>query len=589
VAHDAAGNPNSSPSPLIHSINSGSATYKPLLTTTEPSPSPNKNWIAELDFGRSVTGFEASDLQITNGAATISDLGSGKYRINVTSSVEGDVRVSLPANRVIDVNNRPNDASDPVIVRYVDTTNSDLGDAPAPYPTKIVDNGPFHRRGTLFLGTQIDAELDGQPNINATGDNTNGANDEDGIIFPMTLIVSSTTTTQSSYIVTSSVAGRLDAWIDFNGDGDWSDSGERIANALAIPAGRSIQNFTLPVGAMPGTSYARFRLSSIGGLNVTGPAVDGEVEDYAVTLVGGTGKELALQATELGAHQVSVVGNRILIGNQGAIYVDVPTAQIARLQGIETGGVVRYDLTGIGGGLPGVVRYPGSTGMVSLVGTAASINITQYGAEKLKGIEAVDLQPSESSTLLVTPADVRAIHESKRLRVLMNANDSLATTANWKFSTGRIESGVWIQPYTQGDATLEVVGARPWRNDVFPLDVDGDQSNSPLDVLTLVNAINSNAFPGGKLPSKSESSPSAFYDPDGDGNLSPLDVLMVVNELNRSSGGEGEGELLDRIQKPMTTIAIDQVMTEDMEELFSARRSSPRGGWTKPTKTTTTR
>ena len=31
-------------------------------------------------------------------------------------------------------------------------------------------------------------------------------------------------------------------------------------------------------------TYARFRLSSAGGLGVTGAATDGEVEDYAVTL-----------------------------------------------------------------------------------------------------------------------------------------------------------------------------------------------------------------------------------------------------------------------------------------------------------------
>jgi subtilisin family serine protease len=589
VANDAAGNPNSSPSPLIHSVNSGTSSYKPLLTTTERSPSPNKNWTAELDFGRVVTGFEASDLQITHGSATISDLGGGKYRINLVSSVEGDVRVTMPANRVIDANNRPNDASDPVTIRYVDTTNSDFGDAPVRYPTLLADNGPFHRRTALFLGTQIDAEPNGQSSVNATGDNTNGVNDEDGIVFPMTLIVSSTTTTQSSYVVTSSGAGRMDAWIDFNGDGDWSDSGEQIANALAIPAGRSIQSFTLPAGVFSGITYARFRLSSVGGLNVTGPAVDGEVEDYAVTLVGGAGKEWILQATELGAHQISVVGSRILIENQGAIYSDVPMAQIIRVQGIETGGLVRYDLTGIGGGLPGTVRYPGSAGMVSLAGTASTIDVTQYGAQKLNRIEVVDLQSSESSTLLVTPADVREINGAKRLRVLMNANDSLATTATWVVASGRLESGVWIQPYVQGDATLEVVGARPWRNEVIPFDIDSDRSVSPLDVLTLINAINSNTFPGGTLPTRSNSSPAGFYDPDGDGSLSPLDVLAVVNDLNRTRVSGGEGESSESMEELLASSAIDQVMMEDMEELFPTWRSTPQGGLARPRKLTITR
>ena len=42
--------------------------------------------------------------------------------------------------------------------------------------------------------------------------------------------------------------------------------------------------FTVPSGAVPGVTYARFRLSSAGGLLPTGLAPDGEVEDYVVEI-----------------------------------------------------------------------------------------------------------------------------------------------------------------------------------------------------------------------------------------------------------------------------------------------------------------
>jgi hypothetical protein len=89
----------------------------------------------------------------------------------------------------------------------------------------------------------------------------------------------------------NSIANYLDAWIDFNRDGDWNDPGEQIFTSLDLGTtngGREL-TFTIPQDAganvVNGNSYARFRVSSGGGLNPTGVANDGEVEDYEVTIV----------------------------------------------------------------------------------------------------------------------------------------------------------------------------------------------------------------------------------------------------------------------------------------------------------------
>ncbi len=85
--------------------------------------------------------------------------------------------------------------------------------------------------------------------------------------------------------LTASAAGKLDAWIDFNGDGSWGGPGEQIFSSVALTPGVNSLSFDVPSYAKVATTYARFRLSSSGGLGVAGRADDGEVEDYSVQIL----------------------------------------------------------------------------------------------------------------------------------------------------------------------------------------------------------------------------------------------------------------------------------------------------------------
>ena len=78
--------------------------------------------------------------------------------------------------------------------------------------------------------------------------------------------------------VTASAAAKLNAWIDFNSDGDWADAGEQIFSDQALVAGANLLNFSVPI-TPPDVTYARFRLSTSAGLSYVGAAPDGEVED----------------------------------------------------------------------------------------------------------------------------------------------------------------------------------------------------------------------------------------------------------------------------------------------------------------------
>ncbi|MCL6501490.1 MAG: DUF4214 domain-containing protein [Pirellulales bacterium] len=164
----------------------------------------------------------------------------------------------------------------------VEISGLDFGDAPASYGTLLADNGPRHALSPLFLGTAIDAEGDGLPGTDALGDDQSGSDDEDGVRLPSVLERGR----QAVIVVTASAAGMLDAWIDYDGNGRF-EAEEHIFGGVsqAVAAGDNSLGFTVPVGAVEGGTYARFRLSSAGGLAPTGLAPDGEVEDYRVEIL----------------------------------------------------------------------------------------------------------------------------------------------------------------------------------------------------------------------------------------------------------------------------------------------------------------
>ncbi|MCA9212925.1 MAG: hypothetical protein KDB27_07670 [Planctomycetales bacterium] len=172
----------------------------------------------------------------------------------------------------------------------------DFGDAPDPYPTLLSNNGAIHAiKPGVHLGDRVDAEVDGQPNSNATGDDSQRAyglplDDEDGIQFATPLVPGQ----QASIDVTASVDGYLSMWLDYNRDANWTGPDDAVFIGQVIPAGVSTITFTVPTTATPDASvptFARFRFSDEQAVQrastdlTVADAPTGEVEDYAVLIV----------------------------------------------------------------------------------------------------------------------------------------------------------------------------------------------------------------------------------------------------------------------------------------------------------------
>lgn len=158
----------------------------------------------------------------------------------------------------------------------------DFGDAPH-HPTLLVHDGARHEVGGPRLGAAVDTEDDGQPATNASGDDLTppgSTDDEDGVTFSRFVANSTATITVDVQVA----AGKLDAWIDWNRDGDWADAGEQIAASMDVGVGQHSINTLVPSISTTGTNFARFRLSTAGGLLTTGAAIDGEVEDHVILI-----------------------------------------------------------------------------------------------------------------------------------------------------------------------------------------------------------------------------------------------------------------------------------------------------------------
>ena len=161
----------------------------------------------------------------------------------------------------------------------------DYGDAPITYNTTGDDAARHPVNKVVALGIEVDSEPAGLPTVNADGDDMDGSyNDEEGVTF------SSLNPGETTIITIQTIGpGYLYAWIDFNRDGDWDDAGENIITGDSRTWETTDYTIDVPVDAVPGDTYARFRyvLASMDTppvVNSYGTSLPGEVEDYMITI-----------------------------------------------------------------------------------------------------------------------------------------------------------------------------------------------------------------------------------------------------------------------------------------------------------------
>ncbi|WP_394202569.1 LruC domain-containing protein [Marinagarivorans algicola] len=152
----------------------------------------------------------------------------------------------------------------------------DFGDAPASYGTLLQDNGARHEiDGTTYLGFNAPAGKYNGPDSSNFEDP-----DDDGIGF----VTSLETGLDSAIQVIASTEGYLNAWFDWNQDGDFEDEGEQLISEQLLATGSNTLVVRIPEDATPGQTWSRFRFSQQPILSPSGGSTTGEVEDYLVEI-----------------------------------------------------------------------------------------------------------------------------------------------------------------------------------------------------------------------------------------------------------------------------------------------------------------
>ena len=236
-----------------------------------------------LDNNNSGT-FDAGDTQTTTnqfGAWAFGNVAPGQRVVRLeTFSPFAQTLPSGNGARVVTLTGSSTISN--IVFGVRNTAILDFGDLPSNYPVAS------HRVGAYWLGASVDAELASSQTAGADGDDLTGIpDDEDGIEFLTPLTPGGTATIRAT---ASRNNGYLQAWADWNNDGDFNDVGERIITnrLLQNVAAQNEISFAVPAGAGANV-FIRFRYGEFAsGANAistpTGQALTGEVEDYLRTV-----------------------------------------------------------------------------------------------------------------------------------------------------------------------------------------------------------------------------------------------------------------------------------------------------------------
>ncbi|RJG17928.1 hypothetical protein D4A39_05395 [Alcanivorax profundi] len=230
-------------------------------------------------------------------SVVFAETSTATVRVQNNNAYGNDPNTST-ARRVSYLSFRINDFEDVV------DGNLDYGDAPSSYGA-----GRQNVTTALGLGRGLlpDHDAANQPTTAATGDDNDGSggspteyDDEDGVFLNGSTLSNASVFPgqQSELSITTFGSGYLNAWIDWNRDGDFNDSGERVitnrqvTNNGETASGNGSSSFitttpvsvTVPQNASAGQTYARFKFTRNTNPGIGSNANDGEVEDYRLTV-----------------------------------------------------------------------------------------------------------------------------------------------------------------------------------------------------------------------------------------------------------------------------------------------------------------
>ncbi|WP_318522782.1 GEVED domain-containing protein [Photobacterium leiognathi] len=278
--------------------------------------------------------------------------------------------------------------------------STDYGDALASYGEAGHQYFDSATDGTadLFLGSRWDPEFGQWITANASGDDTNGQDDED-LSIPGQIIVETFTNLPIQVVGT----GYVNIWVDLNNDGDFDDPNEFLIDDEFVTTG--LNNIPVLLDAnsaegFNGYTVMRVRLCSTSNTcdSVSGLVADGEVEDHWFELLNRIVLNgLVFEDNGVGgataAHDGIQDGSEVGLGN----FTVTVTFNDTGVAGYATGDVIATEVTSGGGTYQFIigVDFSGKNLLLDVVKKADWIDISEANVTAIPQVTSVSVIDSQ--------------------------------------------------------------------------------------------------------------------------------------------------------------------------------------------------
>ena len=405
--------------------------------------------------------------------------------------------------------------------------------------------------------------------------------EEEGVVLQTDLIAFENVSSLASALISTTQAGSLDAWIDFNFDGDWLDEGEQIANNVPVDVGANVLAFDMPANAAPGSTFARFRISENGGDAPGGFADGSEFEDYFVQVRDGA--ELnpefdSPDSTLLVEHRDEM----LFVGTQSQPFFSVPVDAagqfITRLRHDDATATIDLGEGWIApsGGLQ--VISTGTNGSLRVIGEG-TFDISNGAGVSLSGFDRLDLSDVSSTRMIVDAMGLQTlVPDQGEFLLVAEQNDQLAfnDADQWRIGNASIVDGKFLRqlthPLIAGVINVDIPFV--WHNLINGLDVNNSGTVTPGDALEIINEFDrrSRESLGTLLPDPTTLTQFSgrYYDVTQDNRLTPGDALAIIDALSRQARGErARSELA--FNPSARTLAVDIAISDWLPEVIGDR------------------
>lgn len=495
------------------------------------------------EMGAAVTSSDAPLIATSQNAYVYVSRNNGVDQLNVSSLFSSGTATLIDGGVVA--------------ASYGDAPSSAQSNFAQNYPVTLGELGARHVRTDqgLYFGASANYSLDGTHVVRAERAPMNW----EGFAQTESFVVGDTAM-PAEISVTVHGVGKLDAWVDFNQDGDWNDRWEQIAAAVPVYQGENRIQFSIPEEALAGGTAARFRVSRDGGLNPTGTAIGGEVEDIWIQIEDGkSGDETSVVRLPLGRATITTDSQTVLATRDSQVLAHAPNDPSVPLKFI--GGIgpdtVSYVLATEATGKQTLDGNHGrdtlqlvvasNPGLPTGPSTPALVDLRETSNLVVQNFETIDLSRSGDIELMVDPFLGTAHGEAVTIKGDAGDRLTLEHPEQWRMGAATLVGDQFLRQLIHQDgARLNVDFPTIWRNVVRPLDVNNSGDVSPLDALVIINrlALMSGNSSAGLLPDALDATPGAnlFYDTTGDNRVTPLDALRVINSLASGQAASGEAE-----------------------------------------------